>query len=502
MEKNRFTVSQMFSDHMVLQRNKKINLWGTGIEGKTIQAKIEGQNVETKVADGRWSLQLEPMTAGGPYELQVICDGETRIFRDVLVGEVWLAGGQSNMELELINSDDGANQVKAADHELLRFYNVVKTGALTDEVLAQQEKQLWKVCTPEQAGDVSAVAYFCARRLQQELQVPVGVIDCYIGGTSVTCWMDNDTLNRTEEGRGYIKRYAEQIGDKTEEEYQAEMAEYNRQWKTWDDGVQAERAKNPDVTWEYLNEHVGICPWPQPAGLTSNFRPTNPYYGMMERVIPYTLRGFWYYQGEEDTYLPETYGILMESLIRCWREKWREADAPFVLTQLPMYIANHEADDRNWARLREQQAKIAEQIPNTYMNVLIDCGEFDNIHPTDKLTVGDRMAALCLEHVYGRPCHADGPKMQTVAGEDAQVRVTFSGQPLQVKGTEIALFELAGADEAYYPAQAELCGEHEVIVRSAEVSAPQYVRYAYVNFGQVTLFDLYGLPAAPFRRKL
>ena len=173
-----------------------------------------------------------------------------------------------------------------------------------------------------------------------------------------------------------------------------------------------------------------------------------------------------------------------------------------MLTQLPMYIANHEADDRNWARLREQQAKIAEQIPNTYMNVLIDCGEFDNIHPTDKLTVGDRMAALCLEHVYGRPCHADGPKMQTVAGEDAQVRVTFSGQPLQVKGTEIALFELAGADEAYYPAQAELCGEHEVIVHSAEVSAPQYVRYAYVNFGQVTLFDIYGLPVAPFRRKL
>ncbi len=502
MEKNRFTVSQMFSDHMVLQRNKKINLWGTGIEGKTIQAKIEGQNVETKVADGRWSLQLEPMTAGGPYELQVICDDETKTFRDVLVGEVWLAGGQSNMELELINSDDGANQVKVADHELLRFYNVVKTGALTDEVLAQQEKQLWKVCTPEQAGDVSAVAYFCARRLQKELQVPVGVVDCYIGGTSVTCWMDNDTLNLTEEGRGYIRRYAEQIGDKTEEEYQAEMAEYNRRWKTWDDGVQAERAKNPDVTWEYLNEHVGICPWPQPAGLTSNFRPTNPYYGMMERVIPYTLRGFWYYQGEEDTYLPEAYGILMESLIRCWREKWREADAPFVLTQLPMYIANHEADDRNWARLREQQAKIAEQIPNTYMNVLIDCGEFDNIHPTDKLTVGDRMAALCLEHVYGRPCHADGPKMQTVAGEDAQVRVTFSGQPLQVKGTEIALFELAGADETYYPAQAELCGEHEVIVHSAEVSAPQYVRYAYVNFGQVTLFDIYGLPVAPFRRKL
>lgn len=502
MNKTEFAVSQMFSDHMVLQRDKRIEVWGTGTDSKTVQVEIAGQQAETTVADGQWSLYLEPIAAGGPYEMCVTCENESKTFQDVLVGEVWLAGGQSNMELELINSDDGANQVKAADHEQIRFYNVVKTGVLTEDVIKEQEKQLWKVCTPEQAGDVSAVAYFCARRLQEELQVPIGVIDCYIGGTSVTCWMDEDTLNQTPEGKGYIKRYADLVGGKTDEEYQAEMDEYNRLWKIWDDGVQAERKKNPDVTWEYLNEHVGMCPWPQPAGLTSNFRPANPYRGMVTRIFPYTLRGFWYYQGEEDSYLPEAYGVLMKSLIRCWREKWKDADAPFILTQLPMYEANAEEDDKCWAGIREQQALVAEQVPNTYMNVLIDCGEFDNIHPTDKLTVGDRMAALCLEHVYGRPCHADGPKMQTVAGEDAQVRVTFSGQPLQVKGTEVALFELAGADEAYYPAQARLCGEHEVIVHSAEVSAPQYIRYAYTNFGKVTLFDSYGLPVAPFRRGL
>lgn len=502
MNKAGFTVSQMFSDHMVLQRDKKVEVWGTGVSGEIVQVEIAGQQAETTVADGQWSLHLEPLIAGGPYEMQITCGNERKTFRDVLVGEVWLAGGQSNMELELQNSDDGANQVKAADHEQIRFYNVVKTGVLTENVIKEQEKQLWKVCTPEQAGDVSAVAYFCARRLQQELQVPVGVIDCYIGGTSVTCWMDEDTLNQTAEGKGYIKRYADLVGDKTEEEYQAEMEEYNRLWKIWDDGVQAERKKNPDVTWEYLNEHVGMCPWPQPAGLTSNFRPANPYRGMVSRVIPYTLRGFWYYQGEEDSYLPEAYGVLLKSLIRCWREKWNDAEAPFILTQLPMYEANAEKDDKCWAGIREQQAMVAEQLPNTYMNVLIDCGEFDNIHPTDKLTVGERMAALCLEHVYGRPCHADGPKIQTVLKKEAQVQVTFSGAPLQVKGNTIPLFELAGADEVYYPAQAELCGEHEVIVYSAEVPAPQYVRYAYTNFGKVTLFDSYGLPAAPFRRGL
>ena len=149
MNKTEFAVSQMFSDHMVLQRDKKIEVWGTGNDGKTVQVEIAGQQAETTVADGQWSLYLEPIAAGGPYEMCVTCENESKTFQDVLVGEVWLAGGQSNMELELINSDDGANQVKAADHEQIRFYNVVKTGVLTEDVIKEQEKQLWKVMYPQ-----------------------------------------------------------------------------------------------------------------------------------------------------------------------------------------------------------------------------------------------------------------------------------------------------------------------------------------------------------------
>lgn len=502
MKKSKFTVSQMFSNHMVLQRDKRIKIWGSGTDGDGVCITIAGETTQTEIQDGVWMAELPPLSAGGPYEMELISGDDRISFEDILIGEVWFAGGQSNMELELLNSDDGENQVKAADYEQLRFYNVVKSGVMSEEVLEQQGRQQWKVCKPDTAADVSAVAYFCARKLNQKLQVPIGVIDCYIGGTSVTCWMDEETLQQTQEGRGYIERYAEKIGDKTEADYQAEMAEYNRLWKAWDDGVQAERQKNPDVTWEYLNEHVGMCPWPEPAGLTSRYRPTNPYQAMVTRIFPYTLRGFWYYQGEEDSYLPEAYGVLMQSLIQCWRSKWEEPEAPFILTQLPMYIAKHEPDDKCWAKIREQQALTAEQVPNTYMNVLIDCGEFDNIHPTDKLTVGNRMADICLEHVYDMPCHADAPKCQTLEIRGSQVCITFDGEALKVNGERIALFELAGADECFHPAQAELIGEHEVLIGSENVAEPFYARYAWTNYGKVTLFDVHHLPAAPFNRKL
>lgn len=281
------------------------------------------------------------------------------------------------------------------------------------------------------------------------------------------------------------------------------MKEYNRLWKEWDDRVQEERRKNPAVTWEYLNEHAGTCPWPQPAGATSNFRPANPYHGMLERVMPYPLRGFWYYQGEEDTYQAESYGELFGQLIELWREKWQDAAAPFILNQLPMYIAKGEIDDKSWAVLREQQEQVARRLPNVYMNVLIDCGEFDNIHPTDKKTVGERMAALCMEHVYRIDgISSDAPICQRVVREGQSVIVTYGGENLIGREESFPLFELAGEDGIFYPAEAELQTEHTVWVHCMEVLKPLYVRYAWTNYGKVALFDRNGLPAAPFLKQI
>ena len=498
MEKDSFCVAPMFSDHMVLQRDKEAVIWGWGPEDEKVCVSLAETTAETTVKENQWKLTLGPLAAGGPYTMEVVCGAERIVFQDVMIGEVWFAGGQSNMELELQNCDDAAKELENANYDGIRFYNVIKTGVITDVILEQQKSSQWRVCRSEQVKDVSAVAYFCARKLHQELGVAIGVIDCYIGGTSATCWMDEETLMSTPETRAYVEAYDERIGDKTDEQYAEEMAEYNRQWQEWDDGVQAERKKNPAVTWEYLNEHVGICPWPQPAGRTSNFRPGNPYRAMMTRVIPYTIRGFWYYQGEEDSYNAENYGVLMKCLIELWRRKWQDENMPFILNQLPMYIAKGEEDDKSWAVLREQQRLTAQNIPNTYMNVLIDCGEFDNIHPTDKQTVGWRMALQCLEHVYGIACHGNVPVHKAIRQEKNRVVVTFDCKKLMVKGNEITLFELAGSDGIFYPASAELYSPQEVVVFSEMVEAPVAVRYAWTNFGQVTLYGENELPAAPF----
>lgn len=499
MDRISFGVAPMFSDHMVLQRDKEIAVWGTGTDGERVRVSLADREAEAEIKDNQWMLRISPLSAGGPYSMKVECKDQQIVFEDVMIGEVWLAGGQSNMELELQNCDDAEEALRNANYEGIRFYNVVKTGIITDEILRQQEQSQWRVCRSEQVRDMSAIAYFCARKLHQELGIAIGVIDCYIGGTSVTAWMDEETLLGTPESRAYVEEYDALLQGKTDEMYEEEMAEYNRQWKEWDDGVQAERKKNPAVTWEYLNEHVGICPWPQPAGRTSNYRPGNPYRAMVTRVIPYTLRGFWYYQGEEDVCRTEYYGVLMKQLIELWREKWQDTNAPFILNQLPMYIAKGEKDDKGWAVLREQQMITAQTIPDTYINILIDCGEFDNIHPTDKQTPGGRMALQCLEHVYGIPCDADSPVCKSVRKEQEQVVAVFDGKGLEVKGEAISLFELAGEDGIFYPASAVLASPQEVAVSCDLVKKPCMIRYAWTNFGQVTLYGKNGLPAAPFR---
>ncbi len=497
-----FSISLMFSDHMVLQRNKEILIWGQGTDNMQVTISLADVSVDTTICNGKWEAVLPPQEAGGPYIMNVTCGNSTLTFEDVMIGEVWFAGGQSNMELELQNCDNGAQEVANADNEQIRFYNVVKSGMLTPKVVRQQAQEQWKLCKPGKVADVSAVAYFAACELQKELGIAIGVIGCYIGGTSATCWMDKETLMSTPETIGYVDAFNERIGDKTEEEYQIELAVYNKEVEDWNQRVEAERKKNPDIAWEFLNELVGPYPWPQPAGATSQFRPGNPYYAMMERVIPYTIRGFWYYQGEEDSYKAEQYGVLMECLIALWRRKWRDDSLPFILHQLPMFIEKGAEDDKCWAKIREQQALTAARIPNAHMVVLIDCGEFDNIHPTDKQTVGYRLALQTKEHVYGIPCKADSPVVESIQKEGHQVVVEFDCDGLQIQGDEISLFELAAEDGVFYKAEAQICSEKKIVLQNENVQIPQFVRYAWTNYGKVTLFANSGLPVAPFNLKI
>ncbi|MCD7928536.1 MAG: hypothetical protein LUF86_00050 [Clostridiales bacterium] len=269
------TISAVFSDHMVLQRQKPIPVWGKGTPGAQVSVNLADEQKTTAVeAEGCWNLTLAPREAGTGLTLTVESEGQQLTCTNVAVGEVWFAGGQSNMELPLRDCKNGKREVADSDHPSIRFYNVHQRAVPDGEQTSQEDAPTtWKVCAPETSGDMSAVAYFFARQLSQTQGVPVGIIGCYWGGTSVSCWMSRQQLEKTAAGQKYLKDYAALVGDKTDEQYAAEMERYNAEYQAWQARVKQRRAAEPTVTWPVLNEECGPCPWPQRAGNPPPFRP-------------------------------------------------------------------------------------------------------------------------------------------------------------------------------------------------------------------------------------
>lgn len=494
----------VFSDNMVLQRRKDIAVFGIGQPGLSVTVSL-GKSIAQGIVDkeGLWCVSLPPMEAGGPFDMTVSDGTKSVSYRNILIGDVWFAGGQSNMELELQNCRDGKREVSNCLNEKIRFYNVSKIAFEGDELTEAELSSSWQVCGPDTAATMSAVAYFYARRLESELSVPIGIIDCYWGGTSVSCWMSENQLARSKAGQQYLDDYRALIGDKTDRQYEQEMEAYQAEYNAWNQRVEAMRKANPAVTWDVLNEKCGICPWPQPAGRKSPFRPSGIYHSMLRRIAPYTIKGFLYYQGEEDVRRCEDYGEMMYYLIDQWHTDWCDDDLPFIFVQLPMYTSkvdyDNGVDGKEWSILREQQWKVARTVRNTGLAVIIDCGEFDNIHPLDKQTVGERLALQAFKSVYGKDVAAFGPIFVTARNEGNKIRVFFDhAEGLFLKDSDLSGFEIAGPD-GFYDAAAASIDYQTVVLTSPKVGYPLHVRYAWTNWGATPLYNAVGLPAMPFR---
>ena len=497
----------VFSDNMVLQHGKPIPVWGSGADGSNIRVLWESgeSRVEalTKVYGMDWNLTLPPLPAGQKGEL-VINDGTDEIrFRNVVTGDVWFAGGQSNMEMELINCKNGAAELAGCANPDIRFYQAVKRAVIDEDFLREEARNKWQVCAPETAAILSAAAFFFARKINADLGIPVGIINCSWGGTSISAWMSREQLLRSGAGRQFIDDYAAKVGNKTDEQYNAEMEDYFAQWREWDGRVRAWREKEPDASWETLNRECGLCPWPQPAGNTSPYCPANLHKSMVRRAAPFALKGFLFYQGEEDDPRAADYREMMYYLIEQWRNDWRDNRLPFLFVQLPMYASREEMDSgnppRNWCLMRENQYLASLDVANTGLAVIIDCGEFDNIHPFDKQTVGFRLALQALKKVYCRDIEADGPVFSWAQNEGGSIRLHFDNaeRGLEFRG-EAAGFEVAGAKGPYYPALAVIDGS-DIILRSDKVDEPKRARYAWTKFGATPLYAKNGLPAMPLR---
>lgn len=493
-----FKCSQMFSDNMVLQRDKCVTVWGTGEDGSVITVAIGDNKAECTVKDGKWSCVLLPMSAATGLAMTVTDGRETVTFSDVAVGEVWLCGGQSNMELELQGAKDGDKYLAELDESLpVRYYYTPKV-ATAEEAEREGEKTRWSKAGSESSKNWSAVGFHFAKKLSKELGVTVGLIGCNWGATSASHWVDRSVLENDRILSSYLDTYKADTAGKSLEEQRAEYEQYEKANAEWSRKFEELMSSGGFVGWADAEEKLGKNPWPGPMNDFNPFRPSNMYDNLVMRVCPYTIKGFLYYQGESDDHKPDSYYRLLTALISNWRDSWGEDTLPFIMVQLPMHRYSAEPDYKHWCKIRWAQMKAFRTVKNTGIAVALDCGEFNEIHPKDKLPVGERLCLQAEKLFYGMDVDAFGPIFDSCIFKDGKAEVSFlyADDGFEVEG-EIAGFEIAGEDGEYFPAQVSL-EKGKAIVFSDKVPKPAAVRYERTNYGEVTVFGKNGIPMAPF----
>ncbi|MDR1693015.1 MAG: sialate O-acetylesterase [Oscillospiraceae bacterium] len=498
----RLRVAAVFSDRMILQREKPFPVFGEAPDGAEVSVTAGGITRTGKASGGLFRVVMPPQGVGKPCRITVRCGDEEVVFRDVLFGDVWLAGGQSNMEFPLRDAKDGPAEAARADDPLLRVYNVPRCAKPGDELEEAERGASWKVCTGEDALDTSAVAYWFAKEIRAEVGVPIGIIGCNWGGTSASVWIGREKLERLASGASFISDYNRRGGDRSEEEYQKVMEEYNRVYMAWKEKSDALWAKDPKTPWRVIIEECGENPWPQPPGPSSPFRPCGLHETMLGRVAPLALKGFLYYQGEEDWSRSGDYFDWMCALINQWREDFRDETLPFLFVQLPMYDSSENVEKgwigEEWPRLREAQRKVSRFVRNTGLAVIPDCGELDNIHPADKEPVGHRLALQALKKVYGRDAEADAPAVTHIMRDGDEAVVTFD-KPVELRG-DGGVFEVAGVSGVF--AEAVAVRAEGNTLRMSSNTTPAAVRYCWRAYCAAPLYGVNGLPVSPFRGDL
>lgn len=492
----------VFSDHCVLQRNKEIRVWGTAPHGSEIKVSLNGAPAETVAQGHDWEVTLPAMKAGGPYVLEVSSEGRVyQHFEDVMIGEVWLAGGQSNMEYTLKQDADGAVAMERMTKSNVRYYQVRQVPYMDEYFYRVEQENHWMLPDDEERDTWSAVGYYFAERLAKELGVTVGVIGCNWGGTSACAWQDKESILSCEDTKIYWEEYEELLRKQDPEEYEKERIAYYNYQADWQPRMDAFYAVHPTATWEEALAEVGECKWPGPMGPKHEFRPAGLYDCMLKRVVPYTLGGVIYYQGESDDHRPNAYYHLFGSLIHVWRREFRDENLPFLCVQLPVHHYEGDTVMDKWCAIREAQMRLHQEGVVTGIAVALDCGEYNNIHPVHKTEVARRLAIQALYHVFGKGAEEEvyGPVYRSCVAKGSELLVNFyhAEHGFSVYGDEIKNFEVAGNDGKFVAAKAEVRGS-AVVLRSSAVSIPTAARYMWTDYAEVTLFGANGLPVAPF----
>lgn len=505
------TLAPLFTDRAVLQRDKVVPIWGRADVGEKVTVTFAGQRKEaTPAPDGRWLVQLDPLVASIQGADLIVAGKNTLTLRDVVVGEVWLCSGQSNMEWPVSRSADAVREIAAVNFPLIRHVRI-------EHVVAESPAESvptsgWLAATPQTAGGFTAVGYFFARDLFQKLGVPIGIVHSSWGGTPVESWMSPAALASDPAFAVVGERWRKTVADfpTAKVAHAARLAEWQRV-EAAAKAAPAPKAPPPSAKAKIAGkakaepvsayaEWLRANPRPRaPRGPGDPWTPSGLFNGMINPLLPYALRGTLWYQGESNAERAAEYHALFTAMITAWRAHFGQGDFPFFWVSLANYEVPTDPTRRIYAFLREAQTK-ALALPDTGQALAIDIGDPKDIHPVNKQEVGRRLALLAKNRVYSMTGDDTGPTLASATREGATLRLRFTHASggLVAHDKPVQSLEIAGADRVFHAAAARI-DRDTLIVASPKVREPIAVRYAWANAPEANLYNGAGLPAVPFR---
>lgn len=478
---------KIFGSNMVLQQNSVIKIWGTADPGEKVSVKIgDNESSCTASINGRWNVDLSEMKAGGPFNLVV--EGKNKItFSNVLIGEVWLCSGQSNMEYQLKKCNDAEEEIAKANYPLIRIFIVKhKVG---DSPLSDIEGE-WLLCSPSTIGEFSGVGFYFGKKILEEQNVPVGLVQSTWGGTPAEAWTAKEILESDKDFVPILTRWEKQM-----QNYPVALEDFNKNGKKLIEEWKVDSANAVSK---------GMAPPRKPAkpeGPGTRNQPSGLFNGMIYPLAPYTFKGVIWYQGESNASRAYQYRKLFPAMINNWRTLWGNNSLPFYYVQLPNLLRQPEPSKSGWAELREAQLKTL-SLQNTGMAVTIDIGDSTNLHPANKKDVGLRLALIALDNVYGKDEYFySGPILKSFKIEQEKIIISFAhtANGLVAKdGKKLRGLKICGEDKVFFEAKAEVVG-NEVVVWNESIKKPTAVRYAWADNPSCNLYNSAMLPASPFR---
>ena len=493
----------VFSDNMLVQRGKPAKFWGTAEPGAEVAIEFAGQKKSAKAGeDGRWKITLSPLKASSdPREFKVYENGAPALsIKNVVVGELWILGGQSNMQWTLEKTDDAHVAIPRANYPNLRYFRM-NQGAMSKAPLGDfSPGARWEETVPESAGSQSAVGFYFGEKLLKDLGVPVGLVQTAMGGTLMAGWTPEEYISRVPYQKGYYEKYLKDSEayvkaggyKKKLEAYKKNLAEYEAECKK----AKEEGKPKPPINWSKLSKPLEFTPY------SNNMVPVQHWNAKAAPLAGLAARGVVWYQGEQESGYGSgnpaavaEFGAMYENMVAAWREKWGDEKLWFLCVQLPSY------KDNGWEYMRWDQMRASLENPNAGVAVSIDTGDRDDVHPTDKKAIVDRLAAIALHDVYGRKDLAVyGPvfKSAKYSGDTAEIEFDLRGRKLECRGAPRG-FLAKGKDGKWREASAKVSGG-KLAVSTLDGSEIRGVRYLWKGWAKpdVCIYNDAGLPAFGF----